>query len=68
MTSIVSPSGVQTGKIIVTLGYLGSSVPVRGGTPIPPPVQEALQKYAFGGPGFEIEVTRKESNYILDLP
>jgi len=64
-------TGVQTGKLIVTLGDLGgSSDPMRmsSAAPLPPHVQEALQKYAFGGPGFEIEITKKDTNYKLDLP
>ena len=64
-------SGVQTGKLIVTLGDFGASdspAMSGGAAPLPQPVQEALQKYAFGGPGFEIEVTKKETKYKLDLP
>ena len=63
-------SGVQTGKLIVTLGDFGrSDLPGVSDTPsLPPLVQDALKKYAFGGPGFEIEVTKKETNYKLDLP
>jgi hypothetical protein len=64
-------SGVQTGKLIVTLGDAeakDSPVAPTNVAPLPPLLQEALRKYAFGGPGFEIEITKRDTNYKLDLP
>jgi len=64
-------SGVQIGKLVVTLSAYGveSDLPgVPNTSPLSPQVQEALKKYSFDSQGFEIEVTKKETSYKLDLP
>jgi len=64
-------SGVQTGKLTINLSVYDTTSPLDVGPDIstlPPRVQEALQKYSFGSQGFEIEVTKKETGYKLDLP
>ena len=68
-----SLSGVQVGKLNVTIAPYGSSSGFLSPQAIAKSnnssnFKEAFAKYAFGGEGFDINVEKKSSDFKLDLP
>ena len=66
-------AGVQVGKHNVTISPYGTSSGFQSPGAVSASsssekAQEAFAKYAFGGPGYDMEVDKKSNNYQLDLP
>ena len=68
-----SLSGVQAGKLKVTIAPYGTSSgflspQTLANSSKSSNFKEAFDKYAFGGEGFDIEVDKKSNDFKLDLP
>ena len=64
-----SLNGVQVGKLQVTIAPYSSQFQFnKGAQNKVDAASEAFQKYAYGSPGFEINIEKANSKYKLDLP
>lgn len=59
--------GVQVGKSVMTIEYIGT-YNVTGRSTVPREYVELTKKYAFGTPGYPVEITKTDKNFVIDLP